>query len=113
MSLSDIADGTDVRLVWYCFPMSRRPGASKDRQQSISALARRQHGLLTREQAKDLGLSASAIARRLSSGAWARVLPRVFADAHAPETQFQRIKAAELWAGEGAAISHRSALSLW
>jgi len=72
-----------------------------------------QLALITRRQARGLGLSSSAVARRVHDGRWARVLPNVYRLTAAPETEAQRIGAAALWAGPDAAVSHRTALGVW
>src|SRR4051812_13255142 len=79
----------------------------------LARVASSQHGLLTREQALSLGMSSSALSRRVSSGQWERVYPGVYRVVAAPVTQAQTLLAAVLWAGEGATVSHFSALSLW
>jgi hypothetical protein len=82
-------------------------------EKAIGRFARRQHGLVTREQAASVGLSSSAISRRLTGGAWRRVAAGVFAVVTAPATWRQRLLAACLAAGPGAAASHRSAGALF
>ncbi|MDQ3659841.1 MAG: hypothetical protein M3454_02020 [Actinomycetota bacterium] len=72
----------------------------------------RQHGLITREQAILAGLSARQIDLRLRSGVWRRLLPRVYRPAELAATWHQRVMAACLWAGDGAAASHRTAAVL-
>jgi hypothetical protein len=76
----------------------------------IAGLARAQLGLVTTRDTVALKLSRSAIARRLASGAWRRVFPGVYAMDDSPDTPLQLRKAAQVWAGEDAALSHRSAL---
>lgn len=93
--------------------MARHPGPVQQRIKIIAELARSQHGLVSRAQALARGLSDSAISRRCSSGVWQRALPNVFAYVSATQTRNQQLKAVELWAGEGAALSHRSALLFW
>jgi hypothetical protein len=93
--------------------MAHPQGPVQRRNKELATLARAQHGLITRPQALAQGLSASAISRRCLNGGWQRVLPNVFVSVSAPQTPGQQLKAVELWAGEGAAISHRSALQLW
>jgi hypothetical protein len=58
-------------------------------------------------------MSSAAISRRLASGEWVRTHPGTYRFAVAPETDSQRFAAAALWAGEGAAVSHRTALRVW
>jgi hypothetical protein len=49
----------------------------------------------------------------VQSGEWHRLLPGVLAVAAVPPSWQQRLKAAELWAGPEAAVSHRAAAALW
>ncbi len=81
--------------------------------EACSRLAARQHGVLSLEQARRGGLSDDAVRRRVSSGRWARVRPGVFRMAGSPISWLQQLKAATLWAGAGAAVSHRTAAALW
>jgi very-short-patch-repair endonuclease len=74
---------------------------------------RRQLGLISAAQALQLGMSTSAISRKVKSGEWVRVLPRVYRDACTPVTFKQRLVAALLWAGDDAFVSHRGAAALW
>jgi hypothetical protein len=73
----------------------------------------RQYGLISREQALDAGLSDSSIWVRLNAGAWEAILPGVYRLVGVPGSWFQTLKAAELWAGRGAALSHRCAAAHW
>ncbi len=76
------------------------------------ALAATQHGLITRGQALQLGLSRSAIQHRRSRGRWHVVIPGVYRVAGALDTPRLRALAAVLASGESAVISHRSAAAL-
>ena len=58
-------------------------GPTQRRNRAIAMFTRSQHGLLTRAQATGMGLSKSAIARRLATGALERVMPGVFAASEA------------------------------
>jgi hypothetical protein len=78
----------------------------------LADLARRQLGLFTRRQANLAGLSNPSVSRRVVRGGWTRVLPCVYRAASTPESWRQRLRAACLWAGEGAVISHRTAARL-
>jgi len=78
-----------------------------------SAIAARQFGLVTREQALRAGLTPDCIKGRLGVGRWEHRLPRVYAMAGSPETWEQRAMAAQLWAGPGAALSHLTAAAIW
>ena len=75
--------------------------------------ADRQLGLLTHEQAKKAGFSKSSIHRRVASGAWERVFPRVFKLWDVGNPWKQRVVAVGLWAGPTGTISHRSAAAWW
>jgi very-short-patch-repair endonuclease/predicted transcriptional regulator of viral defense system len=77
------------------------------------AIARGQHGLITRAQALEVGISISAIRRRTSAGLWERLLPGVYRIAGVPASGRQAVVASVLWAGAGALVSHRAAAALW
>ncbi len=79
----------------------------------LAAVASRQHGVFTRAQAATAGLGRGQIDRRLRSGAWTRVLPRVYRDASSPATVGQQLWACVLWSGPGSALSHATAAALW
>src|SRR5690349_12489941 len=85
---------------------------SSDNEMRARKLAESQHGVVSRAQAMDLGVSESAIARRLRDGLWARVLPGVFRITGAPIPDPQLPMAATLWAGEGSVVSHATAARL-
>lgn len=71
----------------------------------ITGLLSRQDGLLTLSQAIAHGMSPRAAQRRVSSGEWDRVAPRVYLAAAAPRTDRTRVRAAGLWVGDGGAVS--------
>jgi very-short-patch-repair endonuclease len=79
----------------------------------LAAVAARQHGVVTRAQLLDAGLSRSAISRRVERSALHRLYPKVYALGHANLSQEGRWMAAVLAAGEGAALSHLPAALLW
>lgn len=79
----------------------------------IGALAAQQHGVVTRAQLTDLGLSDRAIDHRLDSGRVYRVHRGVYAVGHPRLTREGRWLAAVLALGDGAVLSHRSAAALW
>ena len=83
-----------------------------DADRAIAALAERQHGLVTRPQALERGLTESAIGRRLAAGRWKRVHSGVYRLAGAERTWEQELRAHLLAAGPGAVASHRSAATL-
>ncbi len=79
---------------------------------ALSALLLRQEGLLSTVQARGVGLSAATLSRaaRRPAGGWQRVLPRVYARFdHAPTTR-DKIRAAVLYAGEGACLTGAACL---
>jgi len=73
-------------------------------------LAASQHWVIARTQLLLLGLSATGIDRRLSSGLFVRLHPSVYRIGAAPESWRQRLLGACLWTSGVA--SHRSALML-
>jgi very-short-patch-repair endonuclease len=87
----------------------------KDPSQSRAAwaLARRQHGVVTRRDLLALGFSSSAIRHRTESGRLRRLWHGVYAVGWTPLTPEGRWMAAVLACGEGAALSHGSAAALW
>jgi very-short-patch-repair endonuclease len=80
---------------------------------SLAALAAVQHGLVTRAQAEEHGLSRIAIRERLRTGRFRALHPAVHVVGGAPDTWHQRMLGACLAAGGFAAASHRSAARLW
>src|SRR2546429_3416280 len=70
-----------------------------DAEHSVSLLAETQHGLITRRQALELGLSARAVDGRLASGQWEPVFRGVFRLAGTERTWRQRVEAGRLKAG--------------
>lgn len=81
-----------------------------DRQ--CEALAEKQSGAISRDQALDCGMTPTSIADRVRSGRWHLVHPSVYRVAGAPVTEALLITAAWLWADEGF-VSHRSAARLY
>lgn len=79
----------------------------------LEAVALPQHGAFSQDQALGAGFTPSAIARRVASGEWVRMLPRTYRIAAVPRTWRQRAMAACLWGGESAVLSHRAAGALW
>jgi very-short-patch-repair endonuclease len=66
-------------------------------------------GVFRRTDAVTAGMSSRQIARRVRSGFWMEVLPGVYRVASTPVTPDLFRRAALLWAGTGAALSHQSA----
>ncbi len=80
---------------------------------AIARLAGRQHGHVTREQLFAIGLGRRAIQHRVAMGWLIRVHAGVYAVGHVNLMPTARAAAASLACGERAALSHRSAASLW
>lgn len=78
----------------------------------IDRIAAQQFGLIEFKQALAAGMSKSAINRRVRTGAWRRPLPRVYGLACWPRSWHRFLTAAWLWAGRGAAVSHRAAAAV-
>lgn len=81
--------------------------------QIVGQLATRQHGHITRRQALDAGMTASAIDRRLRSGRWIKVHSGVYRIAGVPLTWEGRAMAAALSSPAPAVVSHACAAHLW
>lgn len=76
-------------------------------------LAAKQFGYITREQLLRLGLGRRAIQYRIAARRLIPVYRGVYAVGHLPMTPLPRAFAAVLACGEGAALSHGSAATLW
>jgi very-short-patch-repair endonuclease len=70
------------------------------------------HGVISRDEAREEGLSDRVVDGCVASGRWIRVHPRVFRIAAHPETFYGRARAALKWAGDTAFLSHGSTLAL-
>lgn len=93
------------------FPGSRGK-VDSHRDGVIGELAARQHGVVSRRQLLDAGITDGSMERRLASGHLIRVHRGVYAVGHAQLRREGRWLAAVLAAGPGAALSHRSAAAL-
>ena len=91
----------------------RRKRRSRNADRAIAALAARQHGVITYAQLARIGLSDSAIQRRLDAGRLHPLHRGVYAVGHPDVSREGRYLAAVLFAGDGACLSHRSAADLW
>lgn len=76
-------------------------------------LARRQHGVITRSQLLDLGLSRNAIEHRIDAGRLHPLWRGVYAVGRPTVGRCGRWMAAVLSCGSKALLSHRSAAALW
>jgi Transcriptional regulator, AbiEi antitoxin len=79
----------------------------------IAEFANRQHGVVARRQLRALGLTDSAVSRRVASGHLHRVHHGVYAVGHRVLGVRGRWMAAVLAGGPGAVLSHASAAALW
>lgn len=75
--------------------------------------ATRQHGVITRAQALEFGLSARSIDRLVKAGAWHRAQTATYVVNGAPATWLQAVAAAVLSGAPDAVASHRTAARLW
>lgn len=79
----------------------------------IAAIAERQHGVIARNQLRELGVAERTIERWMVDGRLHPVHGEVFAVGHARIVEAGRRWAALLAYGDGALLSHRSAAALW
>jgi hypothetical protein len=79
----------------------------------IGAVAARQHGAFSRDQALEIGITSSVISRRVQNGSWIRPLPAVYVVAGAPANWQRAVSVAVLGSGAGAVASHATSAHLW
>jgi len=79
----------------------------------VQGLARRQHGLVTRQQALAAGMTGDEIENRVGRLWWQPVHAGVYLLGVSLPTWEQRLRAATLAAGPTAVVSHRAAAILW
>jgi uncharacterized protein DUF559/putative AbiEi antitoxin of type IV toxin-antitoxin system len=91
----------------------RTPHAALPPDRRIADLATAQHGVVARDQLRGLGLSETAIARRLAAGRLHRVHRSVYAVGHPILGSRGRWTAALLAGGKDAVLSHAAAGALW
>jgi hypothetical protein len=84
-----------------------------DRDFALAQLAAAQHGVVSRPQLVDLGLSDRTISRRLERSRLHDIGPKIYAVGHPGISRRGRAVAALLHAGEGAALSHQTAARIW
>jgi very-short-patch-repair endonuclease len=78
----------------------------------IATLAERQHGVVSRRQLRQVGLTDSAITARSESGYLRPLFRGTFAVGHRAPTRQSRMLSAVLACGDDAVLSHRSAAEL-
>lgn len=78
----------------------------------LRELAARQHGVVSRTQARALGMTRSELVNEVRRS-WTALTPRVLRLNGTPATSRQRLHAAVLDGGAGAVLSHHSAAALW
>jgi hypothetical protein len=76
-------------------------------------IAGRQYGLITWKQAVGAGITPDVLRRLVSEGHWVRVAEGLYRINGVKECWRGRLKGICLRAGEGSAISHRSAAAVW
>jgi very-short-patch-repair endonuclease len=79
----------------------------------VAEIASRQHGVIAVAQLRDLGMGKNGITRRVKRGYLHRIHRGVYAVGHQAPSWHRRWMAAVLACGDGAALSHGSAASLW
>lgn len=80
---------------------------------AIAAIARTQHGYITRWQLLEIGLGPGEIKYRIKTGSLIPAYRGVYAVGHVPLGPEARAHAAVLACRDGAILSHGSAASLW
>lgn len=80
---------------------------------AIAAISAGQHGLITRRQLLDAGLTHDAIKHRVAMGRLHRIYRGAYAVGHPSLTPLGDLRAATLAYGERALITHRAATVLW
>lgn len=71
------------------------------------------HGVFTRREALELGISESSLFDALANGRYRKIWPGVYAVAGSPDTLWQQLAAAVLSVPAPSALSHRTAAELW
>lgn len=79
---------------------------------AVAQLAARQHGVVSRDQLRDVGMGEGAIEHAVRLGRLHRVFRGVYALGHPSVGERGRHKAATLACGKGTVVSHRSAAAL-
>jgi Transcriptional regulator, AbiEi antitoxin len=105
--LAGRADGAGV----YATASMREESSTADRR--VAAIAGQQHGVVTIEQLHAAGVGRTEVTRRVQAGRLHRLYRGVYAVGHRSLSWRGRWLAAVLAAGNGAVLSHTSAVALW
>jgi very-short-patch-repair endonuclease len=92
---------------------TKRARKTPGRSRSVWRLAKRQHGVITRGQLREIGFSDAAIRHRLEVGRIHQIHRAVYAVGNPTLSRQGELMAAVLASGPDAVISHRSAAELW
>ena len=92
---------------------ARRRGSAATWDHDIAQIAGRQHGVISFEQLRYLGMERTTVQWRIEVGVLHRVHRGVYAVGYLYLTPHGRRMAAVLACGPGAVLSHRSAAVLW
>jgi very-short-patch-repair endonuclease len=92
---------------------ARRRGSAARWDREIAQIAGRQHGLISLEQLRGLGMDKETARRRVEVGTQHRVHRGVYAVGYLQLNLSRRRMGAVLACGPGAVLSHRSAAALW
>jgi hypothetical protein len=84
-----------------------------DPRRRLADIARRQHGVFTRAQALEAGLTRHQLQHGTATTRYERIAPGVYRLAGTPPSWHQSVVTAVLAGGDGAVASHRSAAVLW
>jgi hypothetical protein len=79
----------------------------------IGRIAARQHGVVTHRQLAAVGITGSALTRRVAAGRLVRLYRGVFAVGHVQHTRESSWIAAVMACGRGSVLSHLDAAALW
>jgi very-short-patch-repair endonuclease len=80
---------------------------------AVARVAARQHGVIAVAQLSELGMGKNGVTRRVKQGRLHRIHRGVYTVGYRGLSWHERWMAAVLACGEGAALSHGSAASLW
>lgn len=104
-------DGGREAGAWRLTLGMREESATTD--ERIAVIAGRQHGVVTYEELVEAGLDKSAVTRRVRAGRLHRLYRGVYAVGHRSLSWRGLWLAAVLAMGDGAVLSHTSAVALW